>query len=258
MQKRHLDRVQYFRELAYTSERYIIPYIMRHHDVDSNACVLEIGCGEGGNLLPFARLGCKVVGVDISTNRIRQAKSLFEMEDTSGTFICDNILNIKGYNHRFDVIICHDVIEHIPDKRAILEYAHNFLKEGGVFFVAFPAWQMPFGGHQQICRNSVISKLPFVHLLPHRIFKAILTFARESEETISELLSIKHTKVTVEAFEALTKLSKWEIVNRCLYLVNPHYEIKYKLKPHKLPVFIAKLPHIRNFMSTSCFYLLKD
>lgn len=35
--------------------------------------VLEIGCGDGGNLLPFAELGCNTTGVDLSTGRIKDA-----------------------------------------------------------------------------------------------------------------------------------------------------------------------------------------
>ena len=55
MQKRHVDRFQYFRELAHTSEQYFIPYIKEHLDVENPISILEIGCGDGGNLLPFAK-----------------------------------------------------------------------------------------------------------------------------------------------------------------------------------------------------------
>ena len=40
--------------------------------------ILEIGCGDGGNLLPFAELGCSTTGVDISTGRIKDAILFFE------------------------------------------------------------------------------------------------------------------------------------------------------------------------------------
>ena len=116
MQQRHFDRHQYFKELAKTSEKYFIPYIMQYHDICKDMAILEIGCGEGGNLLPFAKLGCNVLGVDISKNRINEAKQLFAQENVYGTFICDNIFSITGYDNKFDIIICHDVIEHIVDK----------------------------------------------------------------------------------------------------------------------------------------------
>jgi len=43
MQKRHVDRFQYFRELAHTSEQYFIPYIKEHLDVENPISILETG-----------------------------------------------------------------------------------------------------------------------------------------------------------------------------------------------------------------------
>ncbi|MCM1092925.1 MAG: class I SAM-dependent methyltransferase, partial [Lachnospiraceae bacterium] len=244
-----------FKELAKTSEKYFIPYIMQCHDINEDISVLEIGCGEGGNLLPFARLGCYTSGVDISETRIKEAKRFFTQENLHGTFICDNIFNITEYNRRFDIIICHDVIEHIADKQALLDTARSFIKDDGVLFIAFPAWQMPFGGHQQISRNRLLSRTPFIHLLPHKIYKHILNRAGESAETIKELLSIRSTSITIERFEKI--IFQWNIADRSLYLINPHYETKYGLTPRKIPDYISKIPYIRNYISTSCFYLLK-
>ena len=58
MQKRHTDRESYFDEQSQTSKNYYIPYIKEviGHIPDK---VLEVGCGEGGNLLPFAEAGCR-------------------------------------------------------------------------------------------------------------------------------------------------------------------------------------------------------
>ena len=49
MQKRHTDRESYFDEQSQTSKNYYIPYIKEviGHIPDK---VLEVGCGEGGNL----------------------------------------------------------------------------------------------------------------------------------------------------------------------------------------------------------------
>lgn len=52
-------------------------YVKKYKTIDSVTRVLEVGCGEGGNLLPFARLGAKVVGVDLSETRIEQARIFF-------------------------------------------------------------------------------------------------------------------------------------------------------------------------------------
>ena len=91
MQARHQDRQLYFRELARTSERYFLPYIMQVKAIHAGIKVLEIGCGEGGNLVPFARLGCEVTGIDIATSRIRQARQFFQLEKLEGEFIAMDV-----------------------------------------------------------------------------------------------------------------------------------------------------------------------
>ena len=257
MQKRHTDRYQYFQELAQTSEKYFMPYIEGVLDVSKPISILEVGCGDGGNLLPFAKRGHEVIGVDISENRIKGAISFFEQEQEKAIFICDNILNLKEYKGNFDLIICHDVIEHIGNKQEMLSRIEYFLNPTGVIFIGFPAWQMPFGGHQQICHNKFLSMLPFMHLLPKSLYKYVLSLGKENSECIRELLSIKKTKITIEEFEKFVSRTTLEIVDRCLYLINPHYEVKFGLKPRRLSKIISNTPFVRNYLSTSCFYLLK-
>ena len=77
MQLRHSNRLQYFNELANSAREYYIDYLKKHIEISAKTRVLEIGCGEGGNLLPFAILGCKVKGIDISKTRIEQAREFF-------------------------------------------------------------------------------------------------------------------------------------------------------------------------------------
>lgn len=256
MQQRHIDRRQYFNELAITSERHFIPYIRQQHPIGPGTSVLEIGCGEGGNLAPFARLGCGVTGIDISRNRIRESNLFFSHEHLRANLICDDIFRISGSLPQFDIILCHDVIEHIAAKKTLFQRAHSLLNDHGVMFVAFPAWQMPFGGHQQICRSALVSHLPFIHLLPRGLYRRMLSAAGESEQMLAELSSIRDTRISIGAFESLATSTGWTIADRRLYLINPHYETKHGLTPRILPRCICRLPYLRNFISTSCLYLL--
>ena len=65
MQERQKNRKLYFEELSITSKKYYIPYISKFKKIKEGMNILEIGCGDGGNLLPFAELGCSTTGVDI-------------------------------------------------------------------------------------------------------------------------------------------------------------------------------------------------
>ena len=133
-----------------------------------------------------------------------------------------------------------------------------FLKPKGLLFIGFPAWQMPFGGHQQICHSKLLSITPFFHMLPPNLYKYILSLGGENVECINELLSIKSTKITIELFEKLVAQTSFDIVDRRLYFVNPHYEVKFGLKPRRLLKPLSEMSYIRNFFSTSCFYILKN
>ena len=256
MQKRHTDRYRYFREEAATTEKYFIPYLSEFMDV-GDISVLEVGCGEGGNLLPFVRRGCRVVGVDLSEQRVRQAESFFSRECAAGTFVCDDVMHYRGDGRLFDLIVCHDVVEHIPEKGKMLLALKRLLAPGGRLFVAFPAWQMPFGGHQQIARSWVVSHLPFVHLLPELAFSLMLRLFGEDASKINELIGIRRTRCTVEMFEREAAYAGYTVCDRRLWLVNPHYEVKFGLRPIRLCRQLSALPYIRNFMASSCFYVVR-
>lgn len=258
MQERHTDRESYFREEAATSGEFYVSYIRRARGILPGEAVLEVGCGEGGNLLPFARLGCRVTGIDRAGDRVRQAAAFFAKEGAEGRFVEGDFLEYAPREgERYALALVHDVIEHIPDKDAFVARLLGLLAPGGVVFWGFPAWQMPFGGHQQICRGRLCSRLPFCHLLPSPLYRALLRASGESPRTVDELLDIKRCRVTVEGFERLCRRHGLEIADRCLWLVNPHYKQKFRLRPRRLWRWAAAVPWARNFFSTSCFYLTR-
>lgn len=257
MQERHINRKKYFKELSITSKRYFMPYIQHWRMIDTKMKVLEIGCGDGGNLLPFSEMGCNTIGVDMAISRIEDAKKFFKEINAKGEFIASDIFKLKELERNFDIIICHDVFEHITQKELFLSNLNKYLKPQGIVFMSFPAWQMPFGGHQQICKSRVLSHFPFIHLFPASLYRLLLKYFGENESCIKELLSIKKTGVSIELFEKLVKKANLRILNRQLWLINPHYEVKFGLSPRKLSKEISHIPYLRNFVSTSCFYILK-
>ena len=257
MQKRHKNRTLYFHEQVQTSRKYFIPYIGKFKQLDPGCRILEIGCGDGGNLLPFAQMGCYTLGVDIDEGRIADARKFFNDSEAKGDFIASDVFLLRELHGLFDVIICHDVIEHICDKQCFLSLISQFLARDGIIFMSFPAWQMPFGGHQQVCKSVVISHLPFIHFLPKECFRLFLKAFGENESCIKELMSIRETRTPIERFErVLNRLALFNIIDRTLWLINPHYETKFGLHPHQLSKWLGAIPHFRNYFTTSCFYVL--
>ena len=78
----------------------------------------------------------------------------------------------------------------------------------------------------------------------------------ESKTMIDDLLEIKETGLSIERFEKILNKEKWVIDKKTFFFINPNYEVKFKLKPRESYRFISKIPVLRNFMVTACYYLI--
>lgn len=257
MQKRHKNKLQYFEEQGLTTGKFVVPFLADLKKIKPGTTVLEIGCGEAGNLKPFLDLKCKATGIDISCHRIELAKEFYKDNKNRENLelICSDIYNVIPEN-KFDIIIMRDVIEHIPNQEKFMGFAKEFLQNDGKFFLAFPPWQNPFGGHQQLCKSKILSKLPWFHLLPEGMYRFVLKTFGETPGTIDALLEIKETGISIERFERILKQENYKIDKRVFYFINPNYETKFGLKPRKLTGLIAAIPWVRNFFTTAMYYVV--
>lgn len=259
MQKRHKNRLQYFKEQEYTTKTYVIPYIEKHRPVNEGVKVLEIGCGEGGNLKPFLDAGCFCTGIDISEWQIKNATDYFQTHPnyTNLNLICEDIYNVKA-EKSYDIIIMRDVIEHIPNQEKFMHFIKDFLSPEGVIFFGFPPWQMPFGGHQQVLKSRFLSHLPYFHLMPNFFYKGILKLFGESENSIENLFTFKETGISIERFERILKHENFSVISRTFYFINPNYNAKFNLKPRKQMALITMIPWLRNFFTTAMYYIVSN
>jgi SAM-dependent methyltransferase len=257
MQKRHRDKHQYYNEQTRTTKRYIIPYLKDCLHISSETKVLEIGCGEGGNLKPFLDLGCHSTGVDLSSGKIEKGREYFKDHRNKSklNLICENIYE-WGSTEKFDLIVLRDVIEHIPDQFKFMAILKQYLAENGVVFFGFPPWQNPFGGHQQMCKSKFLSKFPYFHLLPAKLYKWVLQAFNESEGTIKGLLEIKKTGISIERFDKILTQHNYKINKKTIYFISPNYEVKFGIKLRPQNKLIASTPWLRNFLSTAAYYLV--
>ena len=259
MQYRHLDRQQYFNEQAASTGKFVLPYIKEEVPslLKTKSRVLEIGCGEGGNLVSFLELGCECYGVELNEGNYQNALKFYE----NNTFKSHlHLFNNDIYKvapqelgGTFDVIFLRDVLEHISNQEDFMKHLKQFLSPDGVVFFAFPPWRMPFGGHQQICQNKFLSKLPYFHILPKMIYEKILKIGGENPKG---LLEIKETGISINRFEKIIRKENYEVVKKTYWFINPNYEVKFGLKPRKLPK-IFQIPFLQDFCITTAYYLLK-
>jgi SAM-dependent methyltransferase len=254
----HADRKRYFDIQVLNAGKYVIPFIEEKFKVKPGMRVLEIGCGEAGVLKAFINKGCYGMGVELDAPRIEHAKEYLPEDVTAGRieFISKDIYLVdaqKELGGLYDIIVLKDVIEHIHDQPKLIGWIKNFLKPGGVIFFGFPPWYMPYGGHQQMCA-SWIRKVPWIHLLPRRIYGWLL---KRNKEHAGAFLEIKDTGISIERFEKISKEQGYAIDHKTHYLLNPIYELKFGWKARKQIGLIKAIPFVRNFFTTCVYYLIK-
>ncbi len=258
--KQHKDEKVRYEQQVDNSRSYVLPFIEQTKAIGKGVNVLEIGCGEGGVLVPFMDKGAFCVGVDLNPIRIDLANGFYEKEVAAGKieFLYKNVYDddfLQRFKGFFDVIILKDAIEHIPEQEKFIPYLKNFLRQDGQIFFGFPPWYMPFGGHQQICDHK-LGMMPWYHILPKPMYKGILKMIGENEGVIRELMEIYDTRITIERFERIVRNSGMQFKNKTHFLINPIYKYKFGWQPRKQFGIISAIPFVRNFLTTCVYYTI--
>ncbi len=259
MQERHSNRKRYFDEQGLTTAKFVIPYLLDLITITPETSVLEIGCGEAGNLKPFLDMGCKrVVGIDISEGKINNGKKFFSDHPNIANLelIAENIYDTVS-PEEFDIIISRDVIEHIPNQELFMARCRDFLKPNGIYFIGFPPWYNPFGGHQQMLKHKIFSKLPYFHIIPRPLYTSILKLIGTSENSIKAALEIYDTRITIEKLNSILKKNNYTVLKKTDWLFNPNYETKFGIKPRKQLAIVSAIPFFRNFLTTASYYVVR-
>lgn len=95
----------------------------------SSGRLLDIGCGDGENLLRFVGLPAYRVGLEVSWSRLRQARQQrLDVLQASGE-------RLPFPDAAFDMIYVAHVLHHIADYPAVLAEIRRCLAPGGVLFL---------------------------------------------------------------------------------------------------------------------------
>ncbi|WP_415280928.1 class I SAM-dependent methyltransferase [Candidatus Nitrososphaera sp. FF02] len=86
--------------------------------IGRNIQLLEVGCGSGYYLTFLNKIGVKrIIGADISLSKLTHLKGLLP---ESELIVCD-AQHLPFRNNIFDLVLCSEVIEHLPDPGIILK-----------------------------------------------------------------------------------------------------------------------------------------
>ena len=150
--------------------RYILPWISRCLDLKGKK-VLEIGCGTGSSTAALAHYVKQIEGYDIHSLALAGARKRMEIMqlDNVRLHLVDEqslIAQIQASpTQQFDIILLYAVLEHqtVEERLETLQYCWKELSEGGIMVVI----DTPNILHYYDLHTS---RLPFLHLLPDRIY----------------------------------------------------------------------------------------
>lgn len=153
------DSIYGSKEISYESSRGIIRFVysklsrfeVNRYHVSYNLLpsnkeiLLDVGCGDGDFIFMAKDKFKECYGVDVSSQRIQQAKKRSN-EMTEGATLhfhkCDVDEGLPFSSSFFDVVSCIAVLEHVFNPPNLVEEIHRILKPGGIFLVQVPniAW----------------------------------------------------------------------------------------------------------------------
>jgi 2-polyprenyl-6-hydroxyphenyl methylase/3-demethylubiquinone-9 3-methyltransferase len=132
-------------------------YIEQHASL-ADRDVVDVGCGGGLLSEAMASRGARVTGIDmapgpLSVARLHKLESGAELEylqTTAESFSED-------WQHRFDVVTCLELLEHVPDPASLVRACGRLVKPGGaVFFSTInrnpKAWLLAVLGAEYLLR----------------------------------------------------------------------------------------------------------
>lgn len=113
--------------------------ILSYLDPQADELILDIGCGNGRDLIPILRNGSRVIGVDISPCMIEEARRELEGHCLRNFELkVGDAEKLPFPDGHFDKVIASEVIEHIPDWKKSLSEMHRVLKPKGTLVVSVP------------------------------------------------------------------------------------------------------------------------
>jgi SAM-dependent methyltransferase len=158
--------------------------------------VLENGCGVGMYVEKLAGLGARVIGLEYDMERAAEARIRSQ-----------EIINAAGESiplpaGTFDLILSHEVIEHVQDDRSAVQEMIRVLKAGGRAVIFCPNRGYPFETHGIYWNGKYYfgNKL-FVNYLPRflrdKLAPHVRVYSRADLQKLFDGLPVKFIERTV-------------------------------------------------------------
>lgn len=173
----------------------------------SSVRLLDVACGSGGPMLHLVRsVDCEAVGVELYEEAVETARR--EAAATGlvdrATFVCaDAGRRLPFENESFDAVVCVDAINHLPDRRAVVDDWARLLRPGGRLLFTDPVVVTGSVSSEEI---AIRASIGFFLFLPPGENERVLTEAGlkvvSVEDTTEHLAEIARRRFDARARHA--------------------------------------------------------
>jgi SAM-dependent methyltransferase len=142
-------------------------------DAMAGRAMLDLGCGYGGKTVEY-RLRCgaaRVCGVEPHPSMIERARQYAATQSVDGVeFEVCGARSIPYPNGTFDLVVTHDVLEHVEDPRVTIGEVLRVLRPQGLSVNVFPLYLGALSHHLDYIVN-----IPGIHWVfsPHTLVRAV-------------------------------------------------------------------------------------
>jgi SAM-dependent methyltransferase len=173
MTERDLDKAALRGEPSYVwraGQERRLAMILRAAGERVQGLVLENGCGVGMYVEKLAVVGGKVIGLEFDRERALEAgRRSPNIVNAAGEHIPFPSAGVTPAKSGFDLILSHEVLEHVQDDGQAVQEMVRVLKPGGRIALFCPNRGYPFETHGVYWRgNYHFGNIPLVNYLPRR------------------------------------------------------------------------------------------
>ena len=199
MSQRDLDKAALRGEPSYVwraGQERRLEMILRAAGERVKGRVLENGCGVGMYAQKLAALGGTVIGLEYDRERAKEARGRSA-----------HVVNAAGEavplpSGTFDLILSHEVIEHVQDDRAAVREMARLLNPGGRIVLFCPNRGYPFETHGIYWRGKYyFGNKPFVNYLPRtwrdKLAPHARVYSKRGLEKLFEGLPVRPVEKTI-------------------------------------------------------------
>jgi SAM-dependent methyltransferase len=185
-----------------------------------NGTVLEDGCGVGVYVDRLAPMVSVIFGLEYDLARAREASQL-NRDHPNAHILCAASEGLPFPDAVFDLILSHEVLEHVQDDRMAVKEILRTLQPGGRLVVFAPNRGYPFETHGIYWRGRYrFGNIPLVNYLPRRwrdrLAPHVRVYTRRDLEQLFEGLPVRFVRRTIILGAYDNIIARWPVAGRAL------------------------------------------